>query len=84
MCVQFKGQLSSLMGRLSATSLHFICCMKPNTLKQPGLFDAPMVLAQLRYAGLLELCRFRKVRLITPFTHRPTADQSWSCGMRLT
>lgn len=49
------------MGRLSVTSLHFICCMKPNTLKQPGLFDAPMVLAQLRYAGLLELCRFRKV-----------------------
>ena len=50
---QFKGQLASLMGTLSSTSPHFVRCVKPNTLKQANNFDRDIVLAQLRYAGII-------------------------------
>jgi hypothetical protein len=36
-------------------------CMKPNDLKKASTFQAGMMLAQLRYAGLLEVCRIRQI-----------------------
>jgi myosin heavy subunit len=57
---QFKDQLAQLMGALTATQPHFVRCIKPNAEKVGNLFQAPMVLSQLRYAGLLEVCRIRK------------------------
>lgn len=36
------------MATLGATSPHYVRCIKPNTLKQAGVFDDEMVLAQLR------------------------------------
>jgi hypothetical protein len=37
------------MSTLGATAPHYVRCIKPNTLKQPSVFDDEMVLAQLRY-----------------------------------
>ena len=53
---QFKMQLEALMLVLNATDPHFVRCMKPNDLKKASTFQATMMLAQLRYAGLLEVC----------------------------
>jgi len=58
--VQFKDQLTVLMTTLSATEPHFIRCVKPNKLLKPAVFQAPMVLEQLRYSGLLDVCKIRK------------------------
>jgi myosin heavy subunit len=58
---QFKTQLGSLMETLNSTFPHFVRCMKPNALKKGSIFQSQMMLAQLRYAGLLEVCRIRKL-----------------------
>ena len=58
---QFKKQLSELMTTLNATEPHFVRCMKPNKKKVGGVYEAEMMLAQLRYSGLLEVCRIRKL-----------------------
>jgi myosin heavy subunit len=58
---QFKMQLADLMLVLNATDPHFVRCMKPNDLKRADTFQAHMMLAQLRYAGLLEVCRIRQI-----------------------
>eukprot|EP01029_Cantina_marsupialis_P007646 TRINITY_DN185_c0_g4_i1.p1 TRINITY_DN185_c0_g4~~TRINITY_DN185_c0_g4_i1.p1 ORF type:complete len:2063 (-),score=796.14 TRINITY_DN185_c0_g4_i1:239-6427(-) len=58
---QFKNQLHDLMQTLNKTSPHFIRCMKPNHVKKGDIFEAQMILNQLRYAGLLEVCRIRQV-----------------------
>jgi myosin heavy subunit len=58
---QFKKQLADLMETLSQTSPHFIRCMKPNAEKIGNVFTSEMVLGQLRYAGLLEVCRIRQI-----------------------
>eukprot|EP00004_Rigifila_ramosa_P020020 TRINITY_DN516_c0_g1_i1.p1 TRINITY_DN516_c0_g1~~TRINITY_DN516_c0_g1_i1.p1 ORF type:complete len:1655 (-),score=479.04 TRINITY_DN516_c0_g1_i1:157-4674(-) len=57
----FKNQLSSLMANLNATEPHFVRCVKPNVLKRAGVFEAPFVLRQLRYAGMMEAVRIRRM-----------------------
>jgi myosin heavy subunit len=57
---QFAGQLAALMATLSAAEPHYIRCIKPNHVKQPQLFDTPMILRQMTYAGLFEAIRIRK------------------------
>lgn len=58
---QFKTQLGTLMETLNRTEPHFVRCMKPNHVKKGGIFTATMMLDQLRYAGLLEVCRIRQI-----------------------
>jgi len=58
---QFKQQLSSLMDTLNTTYPHFVRCMKSNDQKKGDIFAADRMLAQLRYAGLLEVCRIRQI-----------------------
>lgn len=58
---KFKNQLNNLMKTLNATEPHFIRCVKPNEMKSGDLFSSNMVLDQLRYAGLLEVCRIRQI-----------------------
>jgi len=58
---KFKAQLELLMTKLNKTEPHFIRCVKPNDEKAGGIFTSEMVLAQLRYAGLLEVCRIRQI-----------------------
>jgi myosin-5 len=43
----FKNQLTDLMSTLASTCPHYVRCIKPNALKQPGVFDDDMVLLLL-------------------------------------
>jgi hypothetical protein len=59
---QFVSQLKELNETIAATSSHYIRCIKPNTQFKPcsELFDTPMSLRQLRYAGVFEAVEIRK------------------------
>jgi myosin heavy subunit len=58
---KFKDQLSTLVYTLTTTSPHYIRCLKPNTLKKSDYWDPELVLAQLRYAGMMETIRIRRL-----------------------
>ena len=58
---QFKKQQQDLMDTLNATYPHFVRCMKPNKVLKGSVFEEDLMLAQLRYSGLLEVCRIRKL-----------------------
>jgi len=47
-------QLNSLMTTLHSTEPHFIRCIVPNTHKQPGGVEAPLIMHQLTCNGVLE------------------------------
>ena len=81
---QFKQQLHDLITTLNSTYPHFVRCMKPNDNKAGNQFNAQRMQDQLRYAGLVEVCRIRKLgypvrRTFEEFYKRfrccdPTAD----------
>ncbi|GBG29133.1 Myosin-1 [Hondaea fermentalgiana] len=58
---KFQEQLDTLMLRLNVTEPHFVRTIKPNSKKTALVFEARLVLDQLRYAGLLEVCRIRQM-----------------------
>jgi myosin heavy subunit len=58
---QFKTQLVDLINTLNSTAPHFVRCMKPNELKAGDNFNSGRMQEQLRYAGLVEVCRIRKL-----------------------
>ena len=47
-------QLTSLMNTLHSTEPHFIRCIVPNTHKQPGGVEPPLIMHQLTCNGVLE------------------------------
>merc|ERR1719510_72605 len=47
-------QLAELMNILHATEPHFIRCLVPNTHKQPGAVEPPLIMQQLTCNGVLE------------------------------
>merc|ERR1711997_768363 len=47
-------QLAELMTILHSTEPHFICCLVPNTHKQPGMVEPPLIMQQLTCNGVLE------------------------------
>jgi len=51
--------LNELINTLSNCNPYFVRCVKPNTEKKSNLFDHSLVLAQLRYSGMLETIRIR-------------------------
>jgi hypothetical protein len=57
---QFRTQLDALMKTLRRTQPHYIKCVKPNTAKAAKAFEAPLVMEQLRYSGVLEVVRIRR------------------------
>jgi len=58
---QFKSQLNDLVATLNSTFPHFVRCMKSNDNKKGGQFTSSRMQDQLRYAGLVEVCRIRKL-----------------------
>ena len=58
---QFKTQLNDLIDTLNSTFPHFVRCMKSNDKKSGGIFESQRMQDQLRYAGLVEVCRIRKL-----------------------
>lgn len=58
---QFKQQLTDLMQTLNTTYPHFVRCMKPNDNRAGNQFNSSRMQDQLRYAGLVEVCRIRKL-----------------------
>jgi len=59
--LQFKNQLQKLMKTLEGTTPHFIRCLKPNNNKESDHFNSRVVLTQLQYAGMMEVCKIRKM-----------------------
>jgi myosin heavy subunit len=57
---QFKEQLDILLDSLRQTRTHYVKCIKPNTTKSPGEFDAPLVMQQLQCNGIMELVRIKR------------------------
>ncbi|XP_071794491.1 myosin-IIIb-like isoform X2 [Asterias amurensis] len=58
---QFKNSLSILLELLNLANPHFVRCVKPNTTKAPKTFQDKFVTAQLRYTGMLETTRIRRL-----------------------
>jgi hypothetical protein len=57
----FKKQLADLMAQLATTHCSYIRCLKPNADKAPEQFVGTLVAEQLRYSGMLETIRIRKL-----------------------
>ena len=58
---RFQDSLSSLLDIMSKYNPWFVRCIKPNNQKAPMKFEIPIVLEQLRYSGMLETIRIRKL-----------------------
>ncbi|XP_068165927.1 unconventional myosin-VIIb-like [Antennarius striatus] len=58
---QFRQSLDSLMKTLSACQPFFIRCFKPNDDKRSQVFDRELCLRQLRYSGMMDTVRIRKL-----------------------
>uniref|UniRef100_A0A667Z7P2 Myosin VIIBb n=1 Tax=Myripristis murdjan TaxID=586833 RepID=A0A667Z7P2_9TELE len=58
---QFRQSLDSLMKALSVCQPFFIRCFKPNDDKQAKVFDRELCMRQLRYSGMMDTVRIRKL-----------------------
>ncbi|XP_054991733.1 unconventional myosin-XV [Sorex araneus] len=57
---KFQQSLLDLVEKMELCNPLFVRCLKPNHKKEPGLFEPDVVMAQLRYSGVLETVRIRK------------------------
>ncbi|KAM6308024.1 unconventional myosin-Ia [Podargus strigoides] len=57
---QFKASVATLMKNLYSKNPNYIRCIKPNETKTAMLFTPELVLAQVRYLGLMENVRVRR------------------------
>ncbi|XP_017773416.1 PREDICTED: unconventional myosin-XV [Nicrophorus vespilloides] len=57
---RFSDSLQQLLDSMSKCNPWFIRCIKPNNDKSPMRFDMPVVLEQLRYAGMLDTIKIRQ------------------------
>lgn len=66
---KFAKQLNDLMAALNLTEPHYIRCIKPNPNKAQMEFHPVMVLEQLRYSGVFEAVKIRKMGFPFRYTH---------------
>ncbi|GLE05065.1 hypothetical protein PINS_up014049 [Pythium insidiosum] len=71
---QFKQSLNRLMESINETNVHYIRCIKPNSEKSPSLVDAPMVVNQLRCAGVIEAISIARAGYPTRMRHSEFVD----------
>jgi len=67
----FQDQLTALIKTMQQTSPRFVRCIKSNTEKLPLSFEAPNVLRQLKYAGVMEALRVRRAGYPNRLRYRP-------------
>ena len=60
---------------ISMEYFFFRRCLKPNHQKQANLFQPELVLAQLRYTGILETVRIRRQGYATRLLHDVFVDR---------
>ncbi|KAJ3595721.1 hypothetical protein NHX12_005024 [Muraenolepis orangiensis] len=58
---QFRQSLDSLMKALALCQPFFIRCFKPNNDKHSERFDRELCMVQLRYSGMMDTVRIRKL-----------------------
>eukprot|EP00729_Bicosta_minor_P004248 gene4248-12397_t len=95
----FKGSLGDLMHRMSLCEPQFVRCLKATSKKKPLDWEEDLVTRQLKYAGVLETIKIRKLgysvrfdfatfvkkfKNITYHYHEPVAEDQASCQALLT
>ena len=75
LCSKFKSQLASLMRKLDVAEPHFIRCLKPNSVAQPGVFEDELVVSQMRCSGLQQVCEVRRVGFPVRLEFPPFVDR---------
>ncbi|KAG9492232.1 hypothetical protein GDO78_000641 [Eleutherodactylus coqui] len=55
--IQLRKTLTELIGKIQASTLHLMHCIKPNNSKLAETFDTFYVSAQLQYIGVLEMVK---------------------------
>lgn len=58
---KFRKDMNNLIGQLSSCFCHFVRCIKPNEFKRSDFWSAHLVLMQIRYMGLLDSLKVRKM-----------------------
>lgn len=81
---QFKSSLNNLIEILMDKEPSYIRCIKPNDIKQAGVFDETLVNHQVKYLGLMENLRVRRAgfayrRVFEKFLQRykSLCNQTW-------
>ncbi|XP_068102481.1 unconventional myosin-XV [Hyperolius riggenbachi] len=57
---KFQQSLLELVEKMERCNPFFVRCLKPNSKKEPSMFEADIVVSQLKYSGILETIRIRK------------------------
>ncbi|XP_068434504.1 unconventional myosin-XV [Clinocottus analis] len=57
---KFQQSLLELVEKMERCNPFFVRCIKPNNMKQPGVFEDELVSSQLRHSGALETIRIRR------------------------
>ncbi|XP_032393727.1 unconventional myosin-XV [Etheostoma spectabile] len=57
---KFQQSLLELVEKMERCNPYFVRCIKPNNMKQPGVFEEDLVSSQLRHSGVLETIRIRR------------------------
>ncbi|CAI5731424.1 unnamed protein product [Peronospora destructor] len=74
---QFKDSLNELMASIRQTKVYYVRCIKPNQNKNPNEMDQPMVVSQLRCAGVIEAIRISRVAYPNRLLLEELMDKFW-------
>ena len=68
------------MDTLNQTEPHYVRCIKPNEVKKADVFDANLVLLQLRYAGVFDAVTIRQQGFPFRWPHDVFFKRYRACG----